>query len=45
MCYLLKWWEHVERLREFLANREEPNYTFIEVEDLVCRDKSLPCDD
>ena len=45
LCYLLSYWHHIERWREFLANRKEPNYTFIEFEDVVCKDQNVPCDD
>ena len=45
LCYLLTHWKQVELWREYCANRKEPKFTFIEIDDLVCRDRNVPCDD
>ena len=38
-------WDKVERLTAFFANRKEPKFTFVTVEDLVCTNLALPCKD
>ena len=44
-CFMLQHWEYMERWKEYLANRDDPNVTFVDIDDLVCKDGNIPCDD
>ena len=42
---MILYWDMYEKYRNFLANREERNFFFITIDDLVCKNEEVLCDD